>query len=106
MFDFKYDDVVKVEVDFTVADELAAFLEAVDVKELINDDWIDRVDVEVSPDGGIDLEEVFVLVDVLDEDEYIDVIVIGKVVIGVDEKVKDSVDVVEVAEEIGIGVVE
>jgi hypothetical protein len=56
--------------------------------------------VEVSPDGGIDLEEVLVLVDVLDEDEYIDVIVIGKVVIGVDEKVKDSVDVVEVAEEI------
>jgi len=38
VFDFKYDDVVKVEVDFKVADELAAFIEAVDVKELINDD--------------------------------------------------------------------
>jgi len=62
--------------------------------------------VEVSPDGGIDLEEVLVLVDVLGVDEYIDVFVIGKVVIGVDEKVKDSVDVVEVAEKIGIGVVE
>ena len=37
VFDFKYDDVVKVEVDFKVADELAAFIEVVDVKELIND---------------------------------------------------------------------
>ena len=61
----------------------------------INDVWIDRVDVEKCSDGKIDVEEALFLVDVKEIDlvlDGVDVIVIGKVVISVDEKVKYSVD--------------
>jgi hypothetical protein len=51
--------------------------------------------VEKCSDGKIDVEEALFLVDVKEIDlvlDGVDVIVIGKVVISVDEKVKYSVD--------------